>query len=202
MALINGSASQVLVLNQVLLRSKLGVLHQEEIMERIAFSGWMDRLWMLREGAMSPYVYFQCEDGAFSPKTQPTTLVRRNPSQYRLASLREYISAFLWFRHAQNCSRFVTALHRLVPEQLIFKPLVQTCNKSIYGMGSKLPTDRGFTTSQHNAEKVGRLIAVWSASPDTSLSNNILTFKLPKPVMHYPQEQRPWKRIYPQSLRI
>ncbi|OCL05977.1 hypothetical protein AOQ84DRAFT_412145 [Glonium stellatum] len=67
MAFIYSMASQVLILDSALQLSRIGGLQKSELLARINYSGWMGRCWTLQEGALTPFCYFQCADGALNP---------------------------------------------------------------------------------------------------------------------------------------
>lgn len=158
MAIVYGQASQVLVLDYVLLRSRLAVLSEEEILARVTFSGWMGRSWTLQEGAMSPYVHFQCEDGAICPPTRLEFFQRLNlPSDYRLTILREYITLAWQNRNVRRTTANRFDLH--VSKNIVFTPLNSICKESFYGMGYRLHRDLNIDV--HDSRKAERLIAVW-----------------------------------------
>lgn len=66
MALIYSQAYQVLVLDAMLLESRVKALHRCELLARISFSNWMGRCWTLQEGTLNQFVFF------FSAQTVPS----------------------------------------------------------------------------------------------------------------------------------
>ncbi|CAN9226918.1 unnamed protein product [Alternaria alternata] len=150
MAMIYGSASQVLVLDYVLLRSRLAVLTQEEIFSRITFSAWMGRSWTLQEGALSPHVYFQCLDGAFCPRygfSDPHAF------DYRLVPLFDHLKALRWFQNLRPLWKDALREQRRdrLKEDFIFTPLLNACARSYFKFGTERTYD------------VSSFINVWNA---------------------------------------
>ena len=151
MALIYSSANQVLVLDFVLLRSRLAVLTREEIVARITFSAWMGRSWTLQEGALSPYVYFQCVDGVFCPRFhfRKRDDVENSPNvhafTHRLVSLRDHLRSLRWSLHLLPLWKRISPGREnrtrkpsyAIGEHFVFKPLFSACAKSYFKLGTR-----------------------------------------------------------------
>ncbi|KAF2475458.1 uncharacterized protein BDR25DRAFT_340204 [Lindgomyces ingoldianus] len=173
MAVIYGSASQILVLDSSIQQSRISTMDTSEMLARISFSNWMGRCWTLQEGALSPYVYFQCADGAINilsalPRPRFPQNLFIHPASFRLTDLSGTLQSLKWtWQHSTELHHYNSCHIRGNIEQLIYNTLYSLCTTSLHISGqSKAQNFYKLPLAQIpllTAQWVQELVSVWNA---------------------------------------
>ncbi|ORY14044.1 hypothetical protein BCR34DRAFT_586079 [Clohesyomyces aquaticus] len=204
MALIYSQASQVLILDSGLEKSRVGALSKTELLARINFSRWMGRCWTLQEGALSPYSYFQCADGAINvldvfPSSLRKLSRRCHYTSLTLSDLRSSVRA-RWFspRSSGTMSAHDLSITDML-EDTIYATLYCSIRNSMHISAHMTDSQiLGGIVDKRAGHWTPHLVAIWNALARRSTTKNedlpailanLLGFH-PYRVMQLPVEER------------